>query len=64
MWINVDAAFLGSTWISPKYRPSQAILNYVDSIVINFSKLLLNGTGGSLFYIRDKKIITESFGNA
>jgi hypothetical protein len=21
VWINVDAAFLGSTWISEKYRP-------------------------------------------
>jgi aromatic-L-amino-acid decarboxylase len=23
VWINLDAAFLGSTWISSKYRPSQ-----------------------------------------
>jgi len=21
IWINVDAAYLGSTWISEKYRP-------------------------------------------
>jgi glutamate/tyrosine decarboxylase-like PLP-dependent enzyme len=54
MWINLDAAFLGSTWISQKYRPDNWI-EKVDSIAINFSKLLLNGTGGSLFFVSDKK---------
>ena len=29
---------------------------------INFSKLLLNGTGGSLYYVKDKKMIAEAFG--
>ena len=62
IWINVDAAWLGSTWISEKYRPEQKLLEAVDSIDINFSKLLLNGTGGSLFYVKDKKLITEAFG--
>lgn len=55
IWINVDSAFLGSTWISEKYRPDTKLLEQVDSIALNFSKLLLNGTGGSLFYIGDKK---------
>jgi glutamate/tyrosine decarboxylase-like PLP-dependent enzyme len=62
IWINVDAAFLGSTWISEKYRPSQEILSDIDSIDINFSKLLLNGTGGSLFYVKNKELVTEAFG--
>lgn len=61
MWINVDAAFLGSTWISEKYRPGKW-LQQIDSIAINFSKLLLNGTGGSMFYVGDKKQLNEAFG--
>lgn len=38
------------------------MLEQIDSIDINFTKLLLNGTGGSLFYVADKKLLTESFG--
>jgi aromatic-L-amino-acid/L-tryptophan decarboxylase len=64
VWINIDAAYLGSTWISPKFRPAKALLDYADSIDINFNKILLNGTGGSLFYIRDKRVITESFNDS
>ena len=41
MWINVDAAWLGSTWISERYRPAPELLESIDSIDINFSKLLL-----------------------
>ena len=62
IFINVDAAWLGSTWISEKYRPDPKLLEYVDTININFSKLLLNGTGGSMFYVKDKQLIAESFG--
>ena len=60
--MNLDAAYLGSTWISEKYRPDVSLLNQVNSIVVNFSKLLLSGTGGSLFFIADKKQLTYSFG--
>jgi glutamate/tyrosine decarboxylase-like PLP-dependent enzyme len=62
IWVNIDAAFLGSTWICEQYRPKEGILEDVDSICVNFTKLLLNGTGGSLFYIGDKKLLNESFG--
>ena len=63
IFIHVDAAWLGSTWISEKYRPDPKLMKAVDSIDINFTKLLLNGTGGSLFFIADKKLIVESFGS-
>lgn len=62
MWVNIDSAFLGSTWICEKFRPSQAILEAADSLQINFTMLLLNGTGGSLFFVADKKTLNESFG--
>lgn len=57
MWVNLDASFLGSTWICEQYRPKDSTLTYVDSMTINFTKLLLNGTGGSLFFIGDKQIL-------
>ena len=31
-------------------------------MTVNFTKLLLNGTGGSLLFVSDKKIFTEAFG--
>ena len=34
----------------------------MDSVCVNFTKLLLSGTGGALFYVRDKKLINYSFG--
>ncbi len=34
----------------------------MDSVDINFSKLLLNGTGGSLYYVNNKMLFTESIG--
>ena len=37
-------------------------LEGADSVVINFLKLLLNGTGGALYYVSDKNMVTESFG--
>jgi aromatic-L-amino-acid/L-tryptophan decarboxylase len=62
MWVNIDAAFLGSTWICEQYRPKEPILDSIDSICINFTKLLLNGTGGSLFFVANKKVVNEAFG--
>ena len=55
MYVNVDASYLGSTWISEKYRPKEKWLEIVDSVCINFSKILLNGSGGSLMFIADKR---------
>jgi aromatic-L-amino-acid/L-tryptophan decarboxylase len=62
MWVHIDAAFIGSTWICEKYRPKEPLLELIDSICINFTKLLLNGTGGSLFYVGNKRIVNEAFG--
>ena len=62
IWVNLDASFLGSTWVCEQYRPKDSTLAHVDSMTINFTKLLLNGTGGSLFFIGDKQILNEAFG--
>ncbi len=59
--MHIDAAYLGSAWLNEKYRPPREILEEVHSIDFNFSKLMLNGTGSSFFYINNKEILTESF---
>lgn len=58
----MDAAYLGSTWICPEFRPAKGLLDKVDSLDINFSKILLQGSGGSLMFVGDKKQLIESFG--
>jgi glutamate/tyrosine decarboxylase-like PLP-dependent enzyme len=61
MWINVDAAYLGSSWICPELRPDMKLFEQIDSMNINFSKSLFLGTGGSLLFVADKKAIISSF---
>ena len=63
MWINLDCAFLGSGWMCPHLRPKDpAILEAVDSLQINFSKVQFTGMGSSLAFYAQKKWISESFG--
>jgi glutamate/tyrosine decarboxylase-like PLP-dependent enzyme len=62
MWINIDAAYLGPTWISEKYRPKKELLESIDSIAINFLKLLMLSPGGSVFFVADKSEYVESMG--
>ncbi len=62
IWLNLDAAYLGSTWICEEFRPEEGLLDWVDSLEINFSKVLLSGTGGSLMFIRDKQQLNKAFG--
>lgn len=60
MWINVDAAYLGSSWICPEMRPDMKLFEEVDSICVNFSKALFLGNGGSILFIGDKKQLNRS----
>lgn len=62
MWFNVDAAFLGPTWICPEMRESQKGVEYADSLVLNYSKPLFMGSGGSMFYVADKKRFLSTMG--
>ena len=61
IWVNVDAAFLGSTFVCPEYKKLYGNgLDGVDSLTINFSKLLLSGMNSALFYVSDKLLYNES----
>jgi glutamate/tyrosine decarboxylase-like PLP-dependent enzyme len=62
MWVSIDAAYLGSTWISEKYSPKKELMKKVDSIAINFLKLLMLSPGGSVFFVADKLEYIEAMG--
>lgn len=48
MWLSIDAAYAGMSWIIPEYRSSQKGIKLADSIVINMAKLGLTGNIGSI----------------
>lgn len=62
MWLNVDAAYLGSRWICSEFRPDINLIKEADSLEINFSKVLLIGPGGSTMFVNDKKQLNKAFG--
>lgn len=53
--MNIDAAYLGATWLCPEYRVDQNIIEKVDSICLNFAKAMHMGNGGSFMFIKNKK---------
>lgn len=55
IWMNIDAAYLGATWLCPEYRVDQNIIEKVDSICLNFAKAMHMGNGGSFMFIKNKK---------
>ncbi|KAL4471143.1 hypothetical protein ABPG72_019085 [Tetrahymena utriculariae] len=63
MWLNLDCAYAGTTWVCPEYRSlrPQNLLNEVDSLQINFAKLGMVGNVGTLTYVQDKKTFTSAF---
>lgn len=62
MWVNVDAAYLGSSWICEDMRPDMTILEKVDSVSMNFSKSMFMGNGGNIFFVADKRQLIGSMG--
>lgn len=63
IWLNVDAAWAGSSYIVPEYRELYAKgIEDADSICLNFSKWMMCGMGSAFFYVADKKFYTGSLG--
>ncbi|CAI4227890.1 unnamed protein product [Auanema sp. JU1783] len=52
MWIHVDAAYSGSTWIIPKYRYESRGIEHVDSLNVNAHKLLQHSVGCYPVYLQ------------
>ena len=41
MWLHVDAAYAGSAFVCPEFRPLMDGMEYADSIAFNPSKWLM-----------------------
>lgn len=61
--MNVDAAYGGCAFVIPEYRKKVLGLENIDSIQINFAKLMMLGLNGSLFFITDKQELAEAMGS-
>ena len=53
VWLHVDAAYAGSSWVCPELRWSQAGVERADSLVVNAHKWLGAAFDCTLYYVRD-----------
>lgn len=66
IWLNVDAAYGGLSWVIPEYRVKALGLEKVDSFQVNFSKLMMvkiiytdqSGLAGGFNFVADKQTYT------
>lgn len=56
MWVNMDCAYAGTTWICPEFAAlrGDSLLHNIDSLQVNFAKLGMVGNVGTLTFVRDK----------
>ena len=61
MWVNVDCAYTGSSFICPEFHEIYTKgLEGVDSLEINFAKKLMAGNNSALFYVADRFAYNEA----
>jgi len=59
-WVHVDAAWAGSAAICPEHRCVLDGIEYADSLCINPHKWLLTNFDCDLFWVRDRKALSDS----
>ena len=62
MFLLADAAYACSFLILEEYRHKFTGLDYLDCLIVNFSKNFMTSNVGTIFYINDKILLTETFG--
>ncbi|XP_063222969.1 histidine decarboxylase-like [Bacillus rossius redtenbacheri] len=60
IWIHVDAAYAGSTFVCPEYRHWMAGIQYVDSFVFLPCKLLLVNFYSCAMWVKDTSVIEKT----
>lgn len=60
IWIHVDAAYSGSTFICPEYRHSMEGVEEADSFMVNPNKLMLGAFDMTCFFVKDVKTFGKS----
>jgi aromatic-L-amino-acid/L-tryptophan decarboxylase len=59
-WLHVDAAWAGAALVCPEQRGFAEGIGHADSICINPHKWLLTNFDCDLFWVRDRRALTES----
>ncbi len=60
-WMHVDAAYAGSAMILPEFRETIKGLEWADSFVFNPHKWLFTNFDASVYYVKDKDALINSF---
>ncbi|MGZ4303090.1 MAG: pyridoxal phosphate-dependent decarboxylase family protein [Gaiellaceae bacterium] len=61
VWLHVDAAYAGSSWVCPEHRWSQAGVDRADSLVVNAHKWLFTPMDCSLLWSRRPEDLRRAF---
>ncbi|ESN98403.1 hypothetical protein HELRODRAFT_84539 [Helobdella robusta] len=60
IWLHVDAAYAGSSFICPEMRTQMNGIKNVNSLNINLHKWMLMNSESSAIWIDDKKVLIET----
>ncbi|EZA48703.1 Aromatic-L-amino-acid decarboxylase [Ooceraea biroi] len=61
VWLHVDAAYAGGSFVCPEYRYLLAGVEYVDSFNVNAHKWLLINFDASIMWVKDSRRLIEAF---
>jgi len=60
VWLHIDAAYAGSAFICPEFRPWLDGIEYADSYNFNAHKWLLTSFDCSLLWVKDRQILINT----
>ncbi|MBA7674693.1 Tryptophan decarboxylase [subsurface metagenome] len=61
LWLHVDAAFAGTTFILPEYKWMLKGIEHVDSFVFNPHKWMLTNFDCSAYFVKDPGALIQTF---
>jgi len=61
MWLHVDAAYAGSAFVCPEFRPLMDGMEYADSIAFNPSKWLMVHFDCTAMWVRNSRSLHKTF---
>lgn len=61
LWLHVDAAYAGSSFICPEFRDKMAGIEFVDSFNMNPHKWLLVNFDCSTLWLKDASYVVDAF---
>ncbi|XP_043530521.1 histidine decarboxylase [Chiloscyllium plagiosum] len=61
LWLHIDAAYAGSAFLCPEFRNFLTGIEYADSFVFNPSKWMMVHFDCTVFWVKDKWKLQETF---